>query len=176
MDALLAERYVPLARKLAQQAVRLYRLKFDEAYSDALFGLTKAASRHRPEIGFGAYASAFIVGEIRHGARARVGVRGGSSHRPLPLVSLDAPQHPAEPEPFGASLPDKTPGPAEVAAIAELWRTVDELPDFERLAVRGYYQLDLSQSEIAAARGTNQMAVSRALERARKRLRHRLAA
>lgn len=176
MDALLAERYVPLARKLAQQAVRLYRVEFDEAYSDALFGLTKAASRHWLGSGFGAYATAFIVGEIRHGARSRVGVRGGSSHRPLPVVSLDAPQFPAESEPFGASLPDRKPGPAELAVIAELWRTVDELPDVERIAVRGYYQFGLSQDEVAAARGTSQMSVSRALKRARGRLSGPLAA
>lgn len=182
MDALLAERHIPLARMLARQAVRRYRLPrqrgltFDEVYSDALFGLTKAASRHRPGKDFAPYASSFIVGEIRHGIRARVEVRGGSSHRPPACLSLDAPQHADDPEPFGSSVPDKTPGPVERAALAEIWRTVDELPDSERLAVRGYYQLELSQAEIAAARGTNQMAVSRALDRARKRLSHRLAA
>lgn len=177
MDALLAERYVPLARKLAYQAVRRYRLQFDEVYSDALFGLTKAASRHRPDAPFTAYATAFIAGEIRHGIRARMGFRTFRERGETPprVVSLDVPPFADDPEPLWAHLPDSS---DTVRAVdrAELWRAVDGLPDSERIAVRGYYQLELSQDEIAAARGVNQMAVSRALKRARKRLSHRLAA
>jgi RNA polymerase sigma factor (sigma-70 family) len=163
------DRYVPLAKKLAWQAAVRYRQRdFDAVLSDALLGLVLAAKRCDSEATFEGYARTYIKGHITNGIRDRSGIRwfrDTGVQEPPPRISLDA---------LEAGVADLALGPVEVAERSEVWRLVDGLPEDERAAVRGYYQLDLSQAEIAALRGVNQMAVSRSLARARRRLRARL--
>jgi Sigma-70 region 2 len=87
------EQYMPLARARAWWATRRYRQDYDEALSDALFGLAKAVRRGRPGPTFSAYASKTIEGAILRGIRDRSGLRaqyerGGDP--PPPVVALTA--------------------------------------------------------------------------------------
>lgn len=155
MTATLAEPYVPLARKLAWQAVRRYRRDYDETYSDALYGLAKALSRRRR--GLPCYVTQVIKWEILRGIRDRSGLRATlerGSAPPPQAVSINEVPLPA------------TDDPVRDAERAELWATVDRLPPRERLAVRLYYQWEFSQDEIAPVLGISQMQVSRDLAHA----------
>jgi RNA polymerase sigma factor (sigma-70 family) len=159
-----AERYLPLARSLAWNAVRRYRQEYDEAYSDALHGLAKAIRRRRAGEPFGAYAYASIHGEILRGIRTRT-----RAARRNDGVSLDASFGDAH-RPLSDVLAAPDPSPSVRTEFEELWLAVDRLPHRQRVATRLYYQCGFSQTEIAHLLGCSQMAVSRALDGARKTL------
>jgi RNA polymerase sigma factor (sigma-70 family) len=166
----IAEDFVPLARKLAWDATRRYGTDFPDAYSDALYGLVRAARRADPDRPFASYATYTIRGAILQGIRDRWGWRRGTP-RPQ-LVSLDDP-HRGEhgDETLSETIADESAvSPYEAAENARLWRQVDALPAKQRSAVRLHYQWSLSQSEIAGLLGVSQMQVSRYLSQARSRL------
>ena len=158
----IAEDYIPLARKLARNSmpkrIAFSETVFDDLLSDAMLGLTKASVKWDGTRPFAPFATAWILGEIAKGKRARSGCRSDRLTNPQPMVPLDA---------APAVLRDASPGPAEVAEARALWRAVDQLPD-PRLGriVRLHYQFDYSQREIAGVLGCSQMHVSRLLRTA----------
>lgn len=170
----LAERYVPLAERIARR-MSLRESDRDEVRADALFGLVKAALHRRPDAPFRPYAQRCIEGAILHGRRARAGGDRAQWQRRTPrptLVSLDGPM--AE---VAHAVPDEQAiSPYRAAEYAELWRLVDGLPAREGLAIRLYYEQDLTQTEIGQALGFTQMQASRVLSQARDRLRDAVAA
>lgn len=160
-SASLAAEHVPLARRLARWAAGKYRQNFDDVFSDALYGLTIAAGRHRPERPFDRYASSVIVGEIQHGIRQRAGFR----------AVRERGEEPPRREPFtDERVAMCVPGPHELVERSELWSAVDQLPDGERRAVRGYYLYGFTQTELAKRMTVSQQSVNRTLERGRRAL------
>jgi RNA polymerase sigma factor (sigma-70 family) len=158
----IAVAYMPLARARARWATRRYRQDYDEALSDALFGLAKALRRGRPGPTFSSYASKTIEGAILRGIRDRSGLRaryerGGDP--PPDVVGLNA-----------DAVASREPSPPEQLLSKELWREVDRLPGRQSIEVRLTYQYGLSQAAIARLMGVTQMTVSRDLARARNAL------
>jgi RNA polymerase sigma factor (sigma-70 family) len=173
-SASLAERYIPLARKIAARATRRYEHDRDEVLSDALYGLVKATTRVHPDVPFGPYARKWIEGEIMRGRQHRSGVRADVQTKLRP-ASLDALTH-EDGKPLVETLPDRRElSPFDAAVGSELWERVDRLPAKQRMAVRLTYQWDLSQTEIASRLGVSQMQVSRLLGKAREQLAERMA-
>lgn len=159
MDHALIERHMPMARGMAWQAAIVYRQSYDDAYSDALMGLVRAAKSCRYPDKFRAYARAFIRGNILRGIRDRSGKRSFYERGEEPPVFV----------PLNPLLADRE-DPTLEAEKAELWRCVDSLGTQDALITRLYYQWELSQSEIADLFGYNQMRISRILAKARSRL------
>lgn len=151
----LADWHLPTARKLAWKAVRAHRLRYEEAYSDALLGLAKALHADAGE-----QATGFMHFQILHGSRDRV-----RATRRNGLAIIDVPDR-----------ADPAPEPHVYAERAELWRAVDELPTLERQSIRLYYQYGLTQDEVAHRIGVSQMHVSRLLSQGRNRLAARVPA
>ena len=139
---------------MAWHVARTYRQEFDEALSDAFLGLAVAATSRDPARPFGPYAHKCVWGALMnlHPSSSHVASKRNCG------LSLD---HPS------ACFEDAQPSPQMRAEISELWRTVDELPDRERKAVRLYYGCGLLQDEIAPILDVSQMQVSRDLRNAR---------
>jgi len=177
------EAYLPLARKQAGHATWLWEQNFDEAYSDALFGLAWAWTHRRVGWPFEPYANRCIRGSILHGIRDRSSRRpqgrhgmpdaggGGSQFRPhYHFVSFDEPE--SEHRPALAEMIAGEP----VVETQELWATVARtLAPREHLIVGLYYRWGLSQETIGGLVGLSQMQISRLLRRSLRQLRDVLA-
>jgi RNA polymerase sigma factor (sigma-70 family) len=157
---LVLDGYCPMARKMAWKAVRLYRIPFDDAYSDALFGLVRAGARCKREARFGGYARKCIQGAILDGIRNRAPVRNDSAylrdHGRQPVIVQ------VTEDGGGDYEVDLTQG----LENGDLWATVDRvLSKRACYIVKATHQRDMSQTVIARILGTSQSDVSRILLR-----------
>jgi RNA polymerase sigma factor (sigma-70 family) len=158
----LADAHVPLARGLAKRAVKSWHVSFDDAVSDAFYGLTLAARRFDPDRGaaFASFACEHVWGAILHGIRGRAGFRGMRERgEPIPQVGTLEDMHEVIVAP-GCANDDVT--------ILNGLRPVDQRMLF------AYHVLGLTQTEIASVERVSQMQISRRIRHAEKRLRERL--
>ena len=150
---------MPLARKLAWRAGTLYRIPFDDAYSDALFGLHQANRRCADLTTFPGYARRYMWGAILRGIRDRAPVRTESvwmrtyGEQPVMVEAIED-RDGGESVNLGQALENR-----------ELWETVARvLSATDSYVVRATYQHEMSQRTIARIIGVTQMTVQRSLQ------------
>jgi RNA polymerase sigma-B factor len=164
----LIEAYLPLVRSLARRLA--YRgERFEDLVQVGAIGLIKAVDRFEPArgVGFGAYATPNILGEMRRHLRDRSAlIRVPRREQETRMEVIRTPLSLAEVEPLGG---DDALGSSDdrVSVASGLGR----LHRRERQAVRCRYFADMSQSEIAQRLGISRTQTSRLLASGLEKLR-----
>src|SRR5919109_294957 len=168
----LIEAYLPLVRSLARRCARRGE-RFEDLVQVGAIGLIKAVDRFEPArgVGFGAFATPNILGEMRRHLRDRSAlIRVPRRHRETGMEVIRAPLSLAEVEPLDV---DGALGSSDDRVSVA--RGLGRLHCRERQAVRCRYFADMSQSEIAERLGISRTQTSRLLASGLEKLRADLA-
>lgn len=156
----LAERYIPLARKLVKPIKAMYPTRRDEFESAACLGLIQAAREFDPArgAGFATFARTHIRWAVAEVCRTSPIDGKRNDRRVFPTVVTFNPYHPQH----GEKLVDDAPPPArDIDAIDFVERLFRQLPRRHAQACRLYFIAGKSQSGAARTMGCSQSEVTR---------------